>query len=211
MKLHKRLAVAAAAVAVAMLAPGVAQAAGSETGHQGPTASRQVNLSKAEALTGQAASAQGTALRSGALTGLYVRIHSLYSKTPGQCLDVDIWGKGANGSKIQTWTCNNSPQQEWIYWSDGSLESVKFPGMCLDADTNGNGKDGNLVQLYKCNGWANQRWYHPSGDLAIYNVRFNNNNTKVLDRDATQPGDGAKAQLWTKNFASQQWWEIRTA
>ena len=30
----------------------------------------------------------------------------------------------------------------------------------------------------------------------------------VLDRDANVVGNGARVQLWQKNFQSQQWWNI---
>ncbi|MEV4740655.1 ricin-type beta-trefoil lectin domain protein [Streptomyces sp. NPDC049555] len=136
-----------------------------------------------------------------------VRIASLYQPTPGQCLDADA-NAGGNGTKVQVWQCNKSAQQAWISWGDGSLESVRFRGMCLDADTNGGGRNGTRVQLWQCNGSAQQRWYTYSGDLAVYNGLFYNNRNTVLDRDTNVPGDGAQAQLWGKNFQSQQWWRV---
>jgi hypothetical protein len=140
-----------------------------------------------------------------------VVIHSLYRGAPAQCLDADINGGGVNGNKVQIWTCNGSPQQEWMAGpgADGawSLESMKFPGMCLDADLNGGGANGTKVQLWRCNQQAQQSWYwYEDYDLAIYNALFNNNQGIVLDRDINVPGNGAKVQLWAKNFQSQQWW-----
>ncbi|NUR05196.1 MAG: ricin-type beta-trefoil lectin domain protein [Streptomyces sp.] len=143
-------------------------------------------------------------------TGAYIRIDSLYSVTPGQCLDADA-NNGANGTKVQTWACNGSTQQEWISWDDGSVENVRFPGMCLDADTNGGGANGTKVQLWQCNGSTQQQWFVRSNDLAIYNARYNFNYNTVLDRDTNTTGNGAKAQLWVKNFQSQQWWKIVAA
>ncbi|MFJ2728961.1 ricin-type beta-trefoil lectin domain protein [Streptomyces collinus] len=154
---------------------------------------------------------QAPGARAGSLTaGIYVRIYSLYQATPGQCLDADATA-GGNGTKVQVWGCNGTTQQEWLLSTDGSLRSVRFPSMCLDADTSGGGANGTRVQLWQCNGTTQQQWYHPSGDLAIYNVRFNNGNNTVLDRDTNVPSNGARAQLWGKNFQSQQWWDIRTA
>ncbi|MBM7773220.1 hypothetical protein JOD54_003424 [Actinokineospora baliensis] len=46
------------------------------------------------------------------------------------------------------------------------------------------------------------------GDVALYNIRFSNNDNTVVDRDANQPGNGARAQLWAKNFLPQQWWVV---
>ncbi|WP_327071365.1 RICIN domain-containing protein [Kitasatospora sp. NBC_01302] len=167
--------------------------------------SHQVNWDKGRAPGTRAADATPAA---GPVS--YVRIYSLYRPTPNQCLDADATN-GGDGTRVQAWACNGSTQQEWLLSTDGSLQNVRFPGMCLDADTNGAGNNGTRVQLWQCNGTTQQEWYHPSGDLAIYNVRFNNNNNTVLDRNATVAGNGAPAQLWAKNFQSQQWWDIRTA
>ncbi|MFJ4090521.1 RICIN domain-containing protein [Kitasatospora sp. NPDC089913] len=142
-----------------------------------------------------------------AVTGTYIRINSLYSVTSGQCLDADA-NNGGNGTKVQVWGCNGSTQQEWISWSDYSIESVRFPGMCLDADTNGNGGNGTRVQLWQCNGATQQKWFVRANDVAIYNSRYNNGYNTVLDRDTNVSGNGAQAQLWQKNYQSQQWWRI---
>ncbi|MFF4185273.1 RICIN domain-containing protein [Streptomyces sp. NPDC001691] len=207
MFIHKKLAAAlattAAAMAVGALAPGTVQAA-EPTVHQlnwskGQTVAAPDSVHMAQGITGAPAA-----------TGVYARIYSLFRTTPNQCLDADATA-GGNGTRVQAWGCNGSTQQEWIVWTNGSIESVRFRGMCLDADLNGGGANGTRVQLWQCNGSTQQQWYHPSGDLAIYNVRFNNNDNTVLDRDATNTGNGARAQLWAKNFQSQQWWDIRTA
>jgi len=139
-------------------------------------------------------------------TGYYLVLDSLYTGTPGQCLDADV-NNGANGTKVQVWTCNGTLQQQWISWSDNTIESVKFRGMCLDADLNGGGANGTRVQLWACNGSTQQQWVTRINDLAIYNVRFLNNTNTVLDRDVTVPGNGARVQLWAKNYQSQQWWQ----
>ncbi|MFJ9453538.1 ricin-type beta-trefoil lectin domain protein [Kitasatospora sp. NPDC101447] len=145
-----------------------------------------------------------------ALASGYIRIHSLYQVTPGQCLDADA-NAGGNGTKVQVWGCNGTTQQEWISWDDYSIESVRFRGMCLDADTNGGGNNGTRMQLWQCNGSSQQKWFMRANDLAIYNQRFNNNLNTVVDRDTNVRGDGARAQLWAKNFQSQQWWQIAGA
>ncbi|AZQ69946.1 MULTISPECIES: RICIN domain-containing protein [Streptomyces] len=139
-----------------------------------------------------------------------VRIASLYGRTPGQCLDADA-NAGGNGTKVQVWACNGSGQQAWISWDNGALESVRFRGMCLDADTNGGGRNGTRVQLWQCNGTAQQRWFGFRNDLALYNDLFYNGGNTVLDRDTNVPGNGAQAQLWAKNFQSQQWWRVDAA
>ncbi|MEU9555585.1 RICIN domain-containing protein [Streptomyces fumanus] len=126
-----------------------------------------------------------------------------------QCLDVDVTGNGANGSKIQVWECNGSSQQLWYWWDDYFLESARYPGKCIDADLNGGGANGTRLQLWDCNGSTQQQFFRYSNDLAIYNARFYNNGNTVVDRNATVPGNGAGVQLWQKNYQSQQWWSVR--
>ncbi len=123
----------------------------------------------------------------------------------GECLDADA-NAGGNGTKVQSWACNDSPQQTWIYTGERSLVNAKFPAMCLDADTNGGGRDGTKVQLWTCNHQAQQRWVFRDNDLAIYNDLFLNDFNTVVDRDTNGPGNGAQIQLWRKNFQPQQWW-----
>ncbi|MBV9024451.1 MAG: ricin-type beta-trefoil lectin domain protein [Streptomycetaceae bacterium] len=191
---------AAGTVALTLTAGGgIATAKDNAHRQDGPAAPRQT--------IGSEARAAHRAVKSNAV-GTYVVIHSLYSRTSGQCLDVDINAHGVNGNKVQVWACNGSAQQRWIAWNDYSVESVKYPGMCLDADTNGQGANGTKVQLWRCNASTQQKWYTRANDLAIYNWRFNNNNNTVLDRDNNVPGNGAKVQLWAKNYQSQQWWRV---
>ncbi|WP_328622997.1 RICIN domain-containing protein [Streptomyces sp. NBC_00354] len=89
----------------------------------------------------------------------------------------------------------------------------------LDVDANGGG-NGTVVQIWQCNGtkvqiWdcnnsPQQSWSHPSGDRAPYNARFYGGGNIVMDRDANVLGNGARIQLWQKNFQSQQWWDVWT-
>ncbi|MFD8599374.1 RICIN domain-containing protein [Kitasatospora sp. NPDC059646] len=186
---------AAAAALAAPLLPATAQAAAPTTAGADLTLGRN---------------AVGVRPGAATVTGTYIRIHSLYSAVTGQCLDADA-NNGANGTRVQVWGCNGTTQQEWISWSDYSIESVRFPGMCLDADTNGGGNNGTRLQLWQCNGTTQQQWFMRANDLAIYNQRFNNNLNTVVDRDINLAGNGAQAQLWAKNFQSQQWWQITGA
>ncbi|MCX4625414.1 RICIN domain-containing protein [Streptomyces sp. NBC_01443] len=139
-----------------------------------------------------------------------VRITNDFAKRPTtQCLDVDANG-GGNGTVVQVWQCNGTTQQRWYLWNNGALESYRFPGKCLDADLNGGGNNGTKVQIWDCNNTPQQSWSHPSGDRAIYNARFYGGGNIVMDRDANVLGNGARIQLWQKNFQSQQWWDVWT-
>ncbi|MFJ9434161.1 RICIN domain-containing protein [Streptomyces sp. NPDC101490] len=139
---------------------------------------------------------------------LPVRITNDFAARPTtQCLDVDANG-GGNGTVVQIWQCNGTSQQRWYLWNNGALESYRFPGKCLDADLNGGGRNGTKLQIWDCNNTPQQSWSHPAGDRAIYNARFYNNGNTVVDRDANVLGNGARVQLWQKNFQSQQWWDV---
>ncbi|GAA2974816.1 RICIN domain-containing protein [Actinokineospora diospyrosa] len=137
----------------------------------------------------------------------WVQIRSEYGNG-GQCLDADLNGGGANGSKVQLWDCNGTDQQKWLLdWDNPRLVNKKFSA-CLDADLNGGGANGTKLQLWDCNGTDQQKWYRFTEDSALYNGRFSYGRTIVVDRDVTHSGNGAKAQLWTKNFQPQQWWSF---
>jgi hypothetical protein len=124
------------------------------------------------------------------------------SGNTGKCLDVDINGNGRDGSKVQLWRCNNTPQQGWRLAANGEIRSVKYPGKCLDADTNGNGGDGSRVQIWGCNGQGQQKWRVSSGGR-VTSDRYD----KCLDADLnTIHSDGAKVQIWGCNNQPQQNW-----
>jgi ricin-type beta-trefoil lectin protein/putative Ig domain-containing protein len=70
-----------------------------------------------------------------------------------KCLD-DTGNSSANGTKIQTWTCNGGASQDWTYAEDGTL---RIHGKCLDVigrSTAANAK----LDLWACNGGTNQQW-----------------------------------------------------
>ncbi|GAA3721379.1 hypothetical protein GCM10022224_103690 [Nonomuraea antimicrobica] len=153
-----------------------------------------------------ASSGAGTQGRTTTLRAVYTFV-SKFADTAGvQCLDADFFG-GGNRTRVQVWTCNGSPQQQWIERSGNpasSLESVRFRGMCLDADFFGGG-NATVVQLWTCNGTLQQMWRRkPLPDLSTYSELFP---TMVLDRDISVQGNGAKVQLWSKNFQVQQNWD----
>ncbi|WP_128979420.1 RICIN domain-containing protein [Streptomyces roseicoloratus] len=142
------------------------------------------------------------------LLNMPVRItNDFANRLTTQCLDVDANG-GANGTVVQVWECNGTNQQRWYLWNNGALESYRFPGKCLDADLNGGGRNGTKLQIWDCNNTPHQSWSHPEGDRAIYNARFYGGGNIVMDRDANVRGNGARVQLWQKNFQSQQWWDV---
>jgi hypothetical protein len=69
------------------------------------------------------------------------------------CLDIQSSGT-ANGSAVQTYPCNGSGAQRWIFRSDGTLFNPQS-GRCLD-DPNGSAADGTALQIFDCNGTSGQ-------------------------------------------------------
>ena len=70
------------------------------------------------------------------------------------CMDNNN-GSGANGNKVQIWTCDGyAPAQNWTVNANGT---ITIDGGCLDI-TGANYNNGTLVELWTCNGGANQQW-----------------------------------------------------
>lgn len=80
------------------------------------------------------------------------------------CLDADTNAMGANGTKVQLWTCNASSEQQWpaTLPSSGTYTvangDTKAAGHCLDADTHTLGANGTVVQLWTCNSTSEHEW-----------------------------------------------------
>ena len=77
----------------------------------------------------------------------------------GQCLDVKNSGK-ANGTQIDTYKCNSSGAQSWMFDWAGDHYRLKNPssGRCLDVPNGGSMQDGVGLQLWDCNTAAGQAW-----------------------------------------------------
>lgn len=117
------------------------------------------------------------------------------------CLDV-YQQQTANGTKVQTWTCNQSRAQNWMLTSDGALRAL---GSCLDV-TGGGTANGTLVRLWTCNGTAAQKWTAgASGSLV------NPNSGKCLDIPNGSNTPGAQLQIYTCNGTTAQNWTTGAA
>ncbi|MEH0576792.1 MULTISPECIES: ricin-type beta-trefoil lectin domain protein [Streptomyces] len=112
------------------------------------------------------------------------------------CLD-DASAHTADHTRIQVYTCNNSPSQQWVLHNDGSLRVL---GKCLDV-TDGGTADGTLLQLYKCTGTGSQKWTTgASGSLV------NPQSGKCLDDPQQSTANGTQVQLHTCNGTAAQNW-----
>ncbi|WP_377272884.1 LamG-like jellyroll fold domain-containing protein [Peterkaempfera sp. SMS 1(5)a] len=81
---------------------------------------------------------------------------TLASKVSGMCAD-DPSGTLTNGTKMQIYTCNGTPAQNWTFYPDGTVRPDTHSATCVDV-TGGATAAGTLIQLYGCNATASQQW-----------------------------------------------------
>ncbi len=117
----------------------------------------------------------------------------------GRCLDVDGAGNsGVNGTGVQIWDCNGSPQQAFTLNQAVGMFRSGVNGKCLD-NLHGLSTNSNPIVIYGCNGGVAQLWSTP-GDGT---VRISG---KCLDVAGGATTSGAKIQLFDcTGAASQQW------
>ena len=79
----------------------------------------------------------------------------------GKCMDVSQSGKD-NGTRVQSWDCNNGPAQKWVVQKNrgpgiGSVQLMNpNSGKCLDV-TGGVNENGKTLQLWDC-GQSGHSW-----------------------------------------------------
>jgi hypothetical protein len=71
------------------------------------------------------------------------------------CLDV-AGANAAAGTKVETWDCGGSTNQQWSVNSNGTITNVQS-GLCLDV-TGAGTANGTLIDMWYCNGSTNQQW-----------------------------------------------------
>ncbi|WP_141203695.1 SGNH/GDSL hydrolase family protein [Streptomyces griseorubiginosus] len=112
----------------------------------------------------------------------------------GKCLDVS-GGNSANGTAVDSWSCNGSDGQLWSARSDGTLRAL---GKCLDATGRGT-SNGTKIAVWDCNGGTNQQWQ-------TYNGGYRNPvSGRCLDIPAGS-ADGTQLVLWDCNGGANQQW-----
>jgi non-reducing end alpha-L-arabinofuranosidase len=108
-------------------------------------------------------------------------------------------GSGANGNKVQIWTCDgNTAAQNWTVNTNGTLT---IDGGCMDI-TGANYSNGTLIELWTCNGGANQQWRAQNGEVV------NPASGKCLDDPASNTTNGTQLILYTCNGGSNQHWTL---
>lgn len=119
----------------------------------------------------------------------------LTSAIAGKCVDVDA-GSSTDGTKVQVWTCNNSPAQKWTLPGDGTVRAL---GKCLDATAAGTA-NGTKLQLYTCNGTAAQTWTYALATGALRNPVSG----RCVDNPNASTADGTQYRLWDCNGSPAQ-------
>jgi glucosylceramidase len=114
----------------------------------------------------------------------------------GKCIDV-AGASSANGTAIQTYTCNGSGAQQWTVGTDGTIRAL---GKCLDV-TAASSADGTKIQLYDCNGSAAQTWT-ANADGTLRSLG------KCLDVTGNSTADGTQLQIWTCFAGANQRWTL---
>ena len=139
------------------------------------------------------AAGYGTGSGGGGATGTIVS-----GVSSSACMDNNN-GSGANGNKVQIWTCDgNASAQNWTVNSNGT---ITIDGGCLDI-TGANFNNGTLVELWACNGGANQQWTAQNGALV------NPTSGKCLDDPNGSTTNGTQLQIWSCSGASNQKWTV---
>lgn len=125
----------------------------------------------------------------------------------GLCLDANDAGStaGANGDKVQLWSCKGTANQFWygvdISSNYTTLVNAEYQSKCLNAADNGGLADGRHVQLYDCSvGTSNEFWYEPGDYIWLQDSDF------VLDATSQAIGSGDQIQIYTYNGGAQQEW-----
>jgi predicted alpha-1,2-mannosidase len=117
----------------------------------------------------------------------------------GKCVD-DSSGSTADGSHIQSWTCNNSAAQQVTVPGDGTL---RIEGKCVDVSFGGTA-DNTLVQLWGCDGTGSQQWTYNSATKALVNPQSG----RCLDVPGSSTTDGTQLQIFDCNQTAAQQWKL---
>jgi hypothetical protein len=117
-----------------------------------------------------------------------------------RCIDVtgSSDGVGHDGTRLQLWDCEGTPNQRWRFMSDGTVRSL---GLCMDV-ANADSADGTAIQVADCSGNPAQQFrLNSAHDLT--NPQAN----KCVDATDQQTANGTKLQLWSCGGTSNQKWK----
>lgn len=131
----------------------------------------------------------------------------------GYCLD-DPNNSTVNGTKLQLYSCNGLPQQQWraVSIGPGQWEYQTVNGKCLDL-TNDNHANGTPMQIWTCLGDDSQNFavfdITPNGVAGVW-INYNHNlGGWSLDDTNDRNANGNKVQIWQNLRDNSQYWSCR--
>ena len=102
----------------------------------------------------------------------------IVGKSSGNCLDVRS-ANYKNGTPVQSWPCNGTNAQKWIYTTERQLRPVGDQKYCLDIK-GGEAGMGKEIHLWDCDGGSSEKWrYKNNGQFlskhSEYSYAIDNN------------------------------------
>lgn len=123
---------------------------------------------------------------------------SLKNRKSGLCLDVSGGGT-ANGTNVQSWSCNGSDAQKWKYEPSTGFIRSKL-GKCLH--NHGGNSSGNNVTLWDCTNQSNFRF-----DFDGEAIRARDYWSIAIDAYGTWSGANV-GQWWYHGGSNQKWQKV---
>ncbi|NEA40528.1 hypothetical protein G3I42_14835 [Streptomyces sp. SID11385] len=115
----------------------------------------------------------------------------------GKCVDVDH-GSTADGTRVQSWSCNGSAAQEFALTPEGTLRGI---GKCVQLDGTG---IHSLATLWTCDGGGDQKWTYNASTKALVNPQSG----RCLDIPESSAQDGTQLQIFDCNATAAQQWTL---
>ncbi|MFE6746382.1 ricin-type beta-trefoil lectin domain protein [Kitasatospora purpeofusca] len=111
------------------------------------------------------------------------------------CLDINASGT-ANGTAVQSWTCNGTNAQDLTLGTDGTVRAL---GSCL-RPVNGQITPGTRIELWACDGTGSQQWRTTEQGALVHSSGL------CIDIPQNSTAGGTRVALWTCNQGANQKW-----
>ncbi len=116
------------------------------------------------------------------------------------CLDVSN-SRTADGTAVQSYTCNGSGAQKWTRGADGTLRSLSKCARPAGGAVNA----GSTIELWTCDGSPSQQWQDGANGALL-----NTASGLCLDVPQANTTPGTGVALWTCNDQPNQQWPATT-
>jgi hypothetical protein len=143
-------------------------------------------------------------------------LNGLHTMTPQHATSKRADVNGAqtfNGNKVQIWTANGTPAQNWNFSNSGVVPAGNYNiasqlgAWCLDVAGAGTA-NGTKVQIWQCNGTNAQSWRAVQVSGNVYELRPANAPNSCLDVTGVSTTDGTQLQIWSCTGGANQRWAI---